>query len=76
MLHRIRLYLRKAGNSVYAVLQSAILASSIFPLRKTEAISRYTSGRFYLAQQHGVKRRALQDPEGKLSNAAFLCFII
>ena len=76
MLHRIRLYLGKAGNPVYAVLQLVILASSIFSLRKTEAISRYTSGRFYLAQLHGVKRHALQDPEGKLSNAGLLCFII
>lgn len=64
--YQLRWRLGKAGDPMCAVLLLALLVSSFFYLGKAEALSRYTSGRFYLTKQNlstgtAQLRRAIED---------------
>ncbi|MGY8827091.1 MAG: tetratricopeptide repeat protein [Candidatus Latescibacterota bacterium] len=50
LLDQLRSRLAKMGDFIYVFLLIALLASSSIYLHKAEAISLYTSGRFYLAK--------------------------
>ena len=62
----LRLRLGKMGGPVGAVVLLALLGNSFFYLQKAEAVSRYTSGRFYLTREDvsagtAQLRRAIKD---------------